>query len=222
MIKYMLKIIAVLSLAMWFSGCGTATKKEEETAVEEVKPSEEIKPEEPIAEPPKQREPYENEIREYARVVGLEDGPYPMFIISLEFPERKMFRDFNLNIESIGLSVEELNNLNNKYVTFYYTSDLDVMLYDLQLKGETVLGPDAFLSDNAKEITGILTGAEAPTASDLPGQITITPAEGEPLTIKYFVTEEMTSANNKEVTAFYSTRTIENLTYLEPSEDQSQ
>lgn len=219
---HLTKAILVLSIGFCCWSCDSASKKDVETTVEETEPVANEQPEKPAPDLPKKREPYDDEIREYGRVVGLEDGPYPMFAISIEFPERKLFRDFNLNIEAISLNVEELNNLQNQYVTLYYTSELDVNLYDLQLNGKTVLGPDAFLSDNAKEFTGILTGAEAPTESDLPDKLTITSPEGEPLILKYFVTEEITTANNQEVTAFYSTRTLEKLTYLEPSAEQNE
>lgn len=220
--KYSIKTILSIYIAIGCLSCNSTQKKEVETAGEEVVPATKEELEEPVIEPPKQREPFDDEIREYGRVVGLEDGAYPMFIISIEFPERKMFADFNLNIESIAMTVEELNNLNNKYVTLYYTSELDVNLRDLQLDNVSVLGDDAFMSDNAKEIIGILSGAETATVSDLPGKITITPSNGEPLAIEYYVTEEMTSANGQEITAFYSTRSIERLTYLELSENQGE
>lgn len=62
-----------------------------------------------------------------------------MFVVTVDFPERQMQVDFNLNIEAIELDVSTLNNLIGKLATIYYLSELNNDLYDLQLNAKSIL-----------------------------------------------------------------------------------
>ncbi len=143
-----------------------------------------------------EREPTDSEIREYGRVIGIEDGAYPMFIITVEFPERNMRHDYNLNNESIGISVESLYNFMGKYATIYYLSELENFLLDIQLNGISLMGEYAPKKDTTwKSITGILEGAEEVSGGDLPDEVSVTDILGKKISFKEFITPEMVAAN---------------------------
>lgn len=166
-----------------------------------------------------EREPTDDEIRELGKIVNIEDGVYPMFIVTIDFPERKMKMNFDLNIESISMDAGSLNELNGKYVKFYYTSELEQNLYDIHAGGSSLLGEYAPEKDpNMKEITGTLSGAESESGGDLPDKISVTDNNGKKIIFKYYITPEMVTANGKTVTAYYSARGVQTITYLHPSE----
>jgi len=166
-----------------------------------------------------EREPTDDEIREFGQIISIEDSGYPMYVVTLDFPERQMKYSFNLNIEAISLSDETLHTLIDKYVTIYYLAELENILNDIQHKGKSLLGeytPE--LDKDWYEITGELSGADEETPGDLPGLITVSNNAGESLTFNVFVTSEMVAVNGKTVTVFYSEKGVSNITYILPSE----
>lgn len=161
-----------------------------------------------------------DEIRGFGKIVNIEDGAYPMFVVTIDFSEKQVQHHFNLNIESISLSPAQLNHLNGKYVTFHYKNDLKNNLRDLHYNGTSLLGkyaPEA--NPEWKRVVGILAGAEAETQSDLPDEISITDATGKQFQFEYYIDLEMVSANGKTVTVFYSLRSMETITYIQVAED---
>lgn len=165
------------------------------------------------------REPTDEEIREYGKIINIEDGVYPMFVVTFELPERQMKSMFKLNIEAITLDSETLAGLEGKYISFYYTSELENDLADIHLNGTTLLGEYApELNLSWKNITGVLKGAENETMSDLPDEITVTDENGKVISFEYYITPEMVAANGKVVKAYYLIRGIETITYVSPAE----
>lgn len=166
------------------------------------------------------REPYDDELNEYGMIAAIEDGAYPMFLVTVEFPERQTEVTFDLNIEAISMDVSELMSLSGKYVSLYYTSELEPFLYDMHYQGKTLLGEYAPEYDaSMKQITGILDGAATETYSDLPGKISVTDDEGKRLVFEYYVDGLMVPANGQLVTAFYYMKGSQTITYLKASED---
>lgn len=213
----------LLSLVLIFFvlavGCGqgkeqTKTSEPSEPATEKSEPSE------PATEKSDEREPTDNEIREYGLLTSIEDAPYPMFSIDVEFPEREMTASFLFNVEESPLDMEKLMSLRGKYATIYYTSEEEPDIYDIHRECESLLGEDAFdITDADDEITGIISGAESETTGDLPGKITVTSSDGSSMTFECFITEAMAAANGDEVTVFYATRAMNRITYIKASED---
>ncbi len=166
------------------------------------------------------QEPAEDEIQEFGIIESIEDSGYPMFVVTVDFPDRQMKSTFNLNIEEIAMDMAALTALEGKYATIYYLSEMENDLNDLQVSGTSVLGEWApEINPDWLHITGFLSGAEAETTGDLPGVITITDDTGNQIHFKYFITPEMVEANGTVVTAFYSYRNMETITYLRASEE---
>jgi len=165
------------------------------------------------------RDPTDDELNEYGLVESVEDGPYPMFTITFEFPERQMRQTFNLNIEAVNMDCDALNILEGNYATFYYVSELENNLEDLLVGGSSVFEEWAPEYDESwHRIEGVLEGAES-LSGDLPGTFNVTAAGGEHIELGAFIDEAIMAANNASVVAFYSTRGVNTITYLRLSED---
>ncbi len=166
-------------------------------------------------------QPGDDELREFGIIEVIEDGGYPFFVVTVNFVERNMKQDFNLNIEAIGLDMEDLTTLTDKWATIYYTSELENRLMDMHFNGESVSGEYApeKIDPSWKKITGILRGAEAATPGDLPDTITVTNAKGETIEFGLFIDAETVKANGKEVTAYYYIQGVNTITHIQPSEE---
>ncbi|MBC8757583.1 hypothetical protein H2O64_23145 [Kordia sp. YSTF-M3] len=209
--------IAVFSLHLF--SCKTEPKKAVDTKTEQevvVEEKEELVEENQHAD----REPTDDEISEYGIIKNIEDAQYPMFILTVEFPERQTKVDFNLNVETISQTAAHLVSLQGKYATIYYTDTSENILMDIYFNGNTLYGEDApAVNDSYKNITGVLSGAEKETAGDLPSTVYITAANGEKMAFKEFITTEIVAKNEKTVTAYYYMNYNQTITYLKKSED---
>ena len=210
---YTFSILALLLCV----ACGETDQKKTESP--EAKEVQDAKPtDQPEVSPAPQ--PADDEIHEFGQVINIEDSGYPFHIVTLDFPERQMQRSFNLNVESGIISLEKLVALQDQYVNVYYTTEDEVVLYDLHSKGTSLLGkyaPDSI--EEFKKLTGVLSGAEEVTPGDLPGEITITSEDGESQSFEYFVTEDLVEINGQEVTVYYDILGRENITRIEASEN---
>jgi hypothetical protein len=167
-----------------------------------------------------EREPTGDEIREYGIIKTIEDAEYPMFVVTVEFPERQTTADFNINIEALPQSDSDLYALKGKYATIYYEDDSENMLMDIHFNGKTLYGKDApEIDDSYKSITGILSGAETETAGDLPNTIYITDKDGVEMPFKEFIISEVVAKNGKTVTGYYYTRYNQTITYIKESKN---
>jgi hypothetical protein len=163
--------------------------------------------------------PSDDEIQEYGLFISVDDGGYPFYSVTVEFPEREMTASFTVNLENLGINSGALESLKDKYVTFYYTSELENDLYEMLLDDNSVLGEDAIeISEDLKAVTGILSGAGSVTGGDLPTNITVTPSSGEKVVIALYINPEMVQANGKEVTAYYNVRGRQEITFINISE----
>lgn len=166
------------------------------------------------------REPNDEEIEEFGILAGLEDSGYPRHILTMEFPERQSKADFQLNIEAIEMDIETLSKLEGKYIKIYYTTEFSNNLMDVQQNGKSIFSEEEIeVEENWKSVTGILTGADKVTNSDLPGSILVTPKEGEAVSIELFVDSELVPYNNREVTIFYSSKGYDNITFIAPTKE---
>lgn len=167
------------------------------------------------------REPTDEELNEFGLVSLVEDSGYPIFYLLIEFPERQMEEYFNVNLEKLNFPGTSLYDLKGQYISFYYLSDFENNLSDMLFQGTSVLGEYGYHDDEMSQITGILSGAEEETLGDLPGTITITSKEDNVLSFEYYVTEEMVTVNDKQVTVYYSEKVLNKITYIRMSESIS-
>ena len=129
----------------------------------------------------------------------IEDGPYPQFVLHLDTPATP----FNLNIESIPQSVEDLYALAGSAIRVHYTTQTERYLLAVRNPSGLQIGSKA-IDPTWLEITGTLSGAESPTESDLPDTITITDSEGSAINFLEYVTEELAAVNGTIITGYYS------------------
>lgn len=168
------------------------------------------------------REPTDEEIREFGIVQGVEDSGYPRYIVTIEFPERNMSADFNLNVEAGVIDIQRLNDMVGQYATVYYTTDDEADLRDMKFEDKSVFGDEVYGDPSEwKQITGMLSGAEEVTPGDLPGEVTVTAADGTSVSFEWFVNPEMVEVNGQLVTAFYTFRPKTAITYLKASENEA-
>ena len=124
---------------------------------------------------------------------------------------------FNLNIEAVEQTVEDLYALQNSIITIHYTTETDRYLMAVRNPEGLRIGSKA-LDPGWLEITGTLSGADAPTESDLPDTVTITNAKGYAMTFLEYVTEELAAVNETVVDAYYVERTVNNVTGFSKAE----
>jgi hypothetical protein len=200
----------LLLLTLIMMSCGSAKTADEKTETDTIN-------DQPAEAAWEAREPTDDEVREFGLITDIEDGAYPMFSITVEFPEREMSLSFGFNIEDSPMTMEDLNGLSGKYATIYYLSEEDAYVYDIVRECESLLGEYAEeLGDESEEITGILSGATA-VSGDLPDKITITSGDGTALSFDYFITEAIVAANGDEVTVYYEKSYTNQITYLWPA-----
>ena len=160
------------------------------------------------------RELMDDEINEYGLVVAVEDGPYPMFVVTVESPERQMTASFNLNIEAVNMNRDVLDSLEGKYATFYYISELQNGVEDMLVDCESIYGEYAPEFDETwRYVEGTLENAEFPSG-DLPSTVSILGIDGQRVMLTLFVEEDHVAANGEYVEVYYSTRGMETITYL--------
>ncbi len=162
----------------------------------------------------------DDDIREFGRVVTVEDGVYPMFVVTVEFPERGFQESFNLNVEAVTTDVAALSGMAGKYATIHYTSDLETYLMEMKFGEQFLLGGSAGdVQSEWKTITGILGDAESESMGDLPDKVSVKDAEGNRLSFDEYIPPEMVLANGKTVTAYYTLRTNNVITKIMPVEE---
>ena len=159
----------------------------------------------------------DEELQEFGIIENIEDGGYPYFVVTVNFPKQEMKIDFNLNIEAISLNQEDLNDLTGKYSNIHYTSQLENRLSDIQLNGTSLLGEYApEFDDEWKQITGVLSGADEATAGDLADIMSITDSQGQKIDFEWFIDSEIVSVNGKVVDAFYYIQGVNTITQIIP------
>lgn len=191
----------------------------EETTTMQVKPETETTDTESSNEPAGfvVREPGDEELNEYGLITAMEDAGYPMYNVTVSFPERQSSNDFTLNAENAALS-HEVNAFQDKYATLYYESNESNEVLDIIYDGKSLLGE--YAPEDYKGLTkfeGVLKGATS-ESGDLPSVLTIE-GEGETLAFEYFVDVETMAVNDQQVTVYYYKRYVDEITYMQLSVD---
>lgn len=164
------------------------------------------------------RDPTDDEIREFGKILSIEDGGYPMHSVKVSFPKRDLEHIFSLNAETADLGGVDLFSLQGKFATIYYLSDVENQLLEMGYQGNSLFDGKAFKSDPQwKNFTGKLEGARAETDGDLPDPIFLTSKAGKTMRFEFFITPEMVEANRRTVTAYFRTRDVDKITYIRPA-----
>lgn len=150
------------------------------------------------------------EITESGLLKQVEDSGYPFATLTIEFPDRDLTEYFTINMEAVAnASMTEINKYTGQHVKFTYTADISNAILDMYYESKSIFGAEvAPEGDGIKTIEGTLSGAGQTTDGDIPGEVSILADNGENLYFQYFITPEMVSVNEKKVTAFYDSRTI--------------
>lgn len=144
-------------------------------------------------------------LEDFGKITAIVDGPYPFFIVSVNFEKREFSVDFDLNIEAVDMDLNELNACKDKYARIYYISEMESNLMDLQLNNQSLFGEYApELDASWNTFSGILSDAKTVTPGDLPSTITLTNEDGETLQFELFIDDAVQKVNGKKVTAYYS------------------
>ncbi|MCW2309560.1 hypothetical protein [Rhodobium gokarnense] len=151
------------------------------------------------------------------RVVAVEDAGYPMFALTVAFAGKEEEEVLLLNAEEAAIDPVVLDGLEGRTADITFLSEERNSLYDLHYQGKSVFDPEADApGPEWQSITGTLKGADAPTEGDLPDEITVTDANGNSETFDYFILPEMVAVNGREVTAYFETQTVDEITALKP------
>jgi hypothetical protein len=143
------------------------------------------------------------ELSDTGLVTQIAERAYPMFLVTMEFSERKQVLQFDIVLSDVAKDAEELNALLNKYVAIQYMRESLPMLIDIQPEGASIRGEPVTDLKQKNAIIGVLSGAELPSSGDLPSTFSITQNDGNVMDFSYFITQSMTKGNGREVTVFY-------------------
>ncbi len=173
----------------------------------------------PAAQAPDVRALADGETRIDGAVTQIEDGGYPQFTVTIQ-PGTGEPLALYLNAEGgADLDGQEPGTFAGQTVIAYYTTADDPLLIALQsASGAPIVAPDGpALANDDLTLTGVLSGADAVTGSDLPDTVTITDAQGVAHNFEYYITEAMVAANGQQVTARYRPSVRHEITLLHPA-----
>ena len=173
----------------------------------------------PAAPAPEMRAPAAGETRVDGLVTQIEAGAYPQYTVTIQ-PEGGEAVPLYLNVEGgADLNSQELRSFDTLNVTAYYTTTDDPLLISLQsATGASILAPDGVVAtDGLSSITGVLSGADAVTDSDLPDVISVTDAQGAAINFEYYVTPDIVAVNGQQVTARYRPNVRNEITLMHPT-----
>lgn len=163
------------------------------------------------------RAPADEELNEFGIITGLEEAGYPLYNVTVSFPERGTSSNFLLNAEKASLS-HEVNAFAEKYATIYYESETSNEVLDIIFEGKSLSGAyEPGDHEGLESFTGVLRGASS-ASGDLPTKLAVEGEDGA-LPFEYFVDAATMTANDQAVTIYYYTRYLDAITYLELSAD---
>ncbi len=152
-------------------------------------------------------------------LVAAEDAGFPLFNLGITPPGAREPTVITWNSEGStdvdGVSIDELVG---KTVTVTYQSQPQRTALRLVHAGTDLLYfPDSSVPElppGAVTVSGVLGGAGAPTAGDLPDTLTVTTSDGRKIEFDYFVLPEMVVANGQMVDLTYVDGTSDEVTAI--------
>lgn len=212
---------AVLALCI---GCGQSPKEVVDTAVEEVQEvlPEAVEAETPTPEAEPAPEAESVTVTVTGKLVDIYDGPYPQFVVTVDDTEGSADApakiEMNLNIEAMPTTIEELYALENKAVRVTYMAQAENRIQQMY-HNDVMAGGDKAIDTPESSFTGVLSGAETPTVSDLPGTLTVTSSDGTTMRFPQYIEDAEVALNGKVVTIEYYVRSINTAINLEAADE---
>lgn len=155
---------------------------------------------------PDVRAPTEGETSITGSITEIEDGAYPLYTVHVT-PEGGAPVQFYLNAESgVDLGGAEIASFAGQTATIYFTSTPVSNISDIRTATQVSLVHDVGREVPAEgsTVTGVLSGADAITSSDLPDEITVTDAAGQAHSFEFYVDDRLMAANGQPVTVHYT------------------
>lgn len=145
-------------------------------------------------------------LTEFGVLTELEDGAYPFYSMTLDFPKNQTRASFTLNAEAVTVDIADLYARLNQTISIDYVSDMTMDVMEVELDTGFLRGTDnrETLQDY-KSMSGIMSGASV-TMGDLPGTFYVEDANGNRTAFEDYVTEDMLAGNRRPVTIYYSER----------------
>ncbi|BCW90013.1 hypothetical protein sos41_31810 [Alphaproteobacteria bacterium SO-S41] len=152
-------------------------------------------------------------------LTAADDAGYPMFSLTIT-PAGKEPVGFLMNNEEAEVA-GQIGELVGKTVTAETETKPSTTVFDVTADGKSIAFPadqkPEVDTSKALSITGILSGAKEPTASDLPDELTVTAKDGAKVTFEWYVDETMAKHDGKEVTLVYVVDSQTNVTKIGPA-----
>ncbi len=145
----------------------------------------------------------------------VEDEGYPFVTLTVDFPAKKVTKQFTLNLDDITtVKLATLPELIGKTISFRYTTEQINALLNIEVGGTFLLDTDpGVVTNTTSKVSGIF-GADEITTGDEPGLLIITAPDGEVTEFPFFITSELLEVNGTTVTAIYEERTINTITAI--------
>jgi hypothetical protein len=152
----------------------------------------------------------------------VEDGAYPMFVLTVDTGDGKEPLVLNFNNEDVKKTPAdlEIGSLTGKRVAIDYTRKTELDLLTMMLDGKDIRHHDPAYPVPVPDlsVTGRLDGVTQVTASDLPDVLTVTDSAGKAYEFEAYVSEEaIVAANGKTVTVGYDAGVREDVTAIAPA-----
>lgn len=160
--------------------------------------------------------PKKDETQITGKVINVEDSGYPLFTVTIALDGDAGEIDLLANDADLKIA-GGMGSLQGKAVAAQYRNIKEADLIDMRVDGVSVLGEDSpGRGAKGMTVTGVLSGADSDTTSDLPDTITVTPPDGAPVQFKYYILPEMVAANGKTVEVLYDVREIREIAFIKP------
>lgn len=158
--------------------------------------------------------PFPDQYEGPADILTVTDAGYPMYAVTARVDGYAEPIDMLLNDQGAELNGLDPDALAGQTVSIAVITENRAALLSVTVQGTEVFAsqPDLVVPPEAVSITGVLDGAAAPTAGDLPDVVTVTAPDGAPLPLEAFVTPEMAAADGQTVTAVYEVRPMRSIT----------
>lgn len=146
------------------------------------------------------------------RLVSVEDGPYPMFVLTLQFSDQAEPQDFNVNVEAMDVDWTKFEEWIDRDLDVRYQTTVENHILALHCEGKAVEGYAEKIDPTWFQIYGTLEGATEASIGDLPDEFSVTDAAGNTVWFTDFFGEELVAVNGKTVDAYYVAHRAQALT----------
>lgn len=152
-------------------------------------------------------------------IAAMKDAGYPMFSLELDPGGGAERLGLLLNAEEADLGGKSPEDWLGQSARVGYTAAEEAFLLDVAVDGRPLLltDPDVRPAAGVIRLAGVLAGAGAVTASDLPDIVTLTAPDGRTVEFEVYITPDLVGVNGQTVTADYTLRRVLRAVSLAPA-----